>query len=257
VQRVFGSGIGCFFSEKSPYRNFSIAAVAELAKKHALGLELSAHHGLRAHSSEELHELKKTLSALPSTTAHTGVFTWHPDALKTEIGICKALGLRVLVIHEAALGLVDNEYTTDIDTVLEIARTAKESGVTIVLENGEGGLENLAGLFEQINKTPDETGFGVCIDTGRATMRSPDRAEYSVADYIRRLGKYLLHVHIHDVRDDIGHYIPGTGILDWEDIGEALAQVRYENRLIFELHCETDPIEELIEAKEYVQRAFR
>ena len=67
--------------------------------------------------------------------------------------------------------------------------------------------------------------FKVCLDTGHAATTGE-----KPGDCVRLLGKeYLQTLHIHDNngRNDL-HWIPYTGVIDWNDFSNALAEIGFE-----------------------------
>lgn len=73
--------------------------------------------------------------------------------------------------------------------------------------------------------------FRVCLDTGHCAVFGD-----SPADAVRLIGKeYLSTLHVHD-NDGCGdcHWLPGAGVIDWQDFSDALAEIGFEGSVSLE-----------------------
>jgi len=146
------------------------------------------------------------------------------------------LGAQVMVYHVSdysaatyASGVPGELLGVESAVLAELARRAADLGLRIAIENGSdvGIMTYLVALVEAV----DNPALGVCVDTGHAALGDlgPGRA-------IRMAGEHLYTLHLQDnwgERDD--HLPPGAGKIDWCDVGEALAEVKYDGVLLEEL----------------------
>ena len=89
--------------------------------------------------------------------------------------------------------------------------------------------------------------FKLCLDTGHSAIMKD-----SPAEDVRILGKeYLETLHIHDNNGkyDI-HAHPFSGVINWEDFGRALYEIRYDGVINLEVHEAKHVPKELVEAEE-------
>jgi sugar phosphate isomerase/epimerase len=89
--------------------------------------------------------------------------------------------------------------------------------------------------------------FKVCLDTGHAATTNE-----KPGDCVRLLGKeYLQTLHIHDNngRNDF-HWIPYTGVIDWDDFSNALAEIGFEGTASLETSAPAKIPAELREMQE-------
>lgn len=115
---------------------------------------------------------------------------------------------------------------------------SEEYGIKIALEN----MWQYPGMISYSTcSSPDEfisyidelnnDCFVACLDIGHAMLcnERPD-------EFIRRLGsKRLKNLHVHDIEPNYdAHTLPFFGIIDWEKVMEALAQIGYSGDLTYE-----------------------
>ena len=82
-------------------------------------------------------------------------------------------------------------------------------------------------------RTLNHPNFKICLDTGHCAVFG-----LSVGDAVRMTGKELLRVlHVHD-NDGHGdrHWLPYTGVIDWDDFSNALEEIGFEGSLSLETH---------------------
>ena len=111
----------------------------------------------------------------------------------------------------------------------------KDTGVMLCIENmfrGENGkpkvfnacsdAEQLIDLIDTLNAMHGPH-FAACLDTGHATVVGQNPAAM-----LRKLGKRTQVLHIHD-NDGIldQHWLPGEGVIDWDDVIRALNEIDY------------------------------
>lgn len=80
-------------------------------------------------------------------------------------------------------------------------------------------------------KTVNSPYFKICLDTGHVAVFG-----LQPADAVRKIGKDLLstlHIHDNSGRGD-QHWLPYTGVIDWDDFSNALAEVGFEGAVSLE-----------------------
>ena len=126
----------------------------------------------------------------------------------------------------------------------ELVKVSEETGVGIALENLSSvgmacrPLESMQELRAFISDFPHDK-VGLCLDVGHACISGLDAAEQA-----RVAAERLWALHIQDVdgRND-SHWVPGRGITDWNSLGQALSDVRFDGAWTIEVltcHCDSD-----------------
>jgi len=97
----------------------------------------------------------------------------------------------------------------------EIRRWA-DAGIAIVLENETETSPDV--LIQMVNNI-DNPFLGLCLDTGHQHLFS----ELDISEWVRRMGKQLFHIHLHD-NDRTGdkHWSIGRGTIDFESFYAAI-----------------------------------
>lgn len=114
-----------------------------------------------------------------------------------------------------------------------LADAAREYGVTVCYENMPmTALSNSTpDAILKFVRTLNHPNFKICLDTGHCAVFG-----LSVGDAVRKIGKDLLRVlHVHDNNGHADlHWLPYTGVIDWDDFSDALAEIGYEGSLSLE-----------------------
>lgn len=116
------------------------------------------------------------------------------------------------------------------EDVRRLAAMARESGVTV-------GLEITSGFAEVTVLA--EPGLGVTLDVGHMYHRNAGPLVPFGGDLgavVRLLGATLVHLHLHDVVGETDHVEPGTGVVDWPSLFQALHDIRYPGMFCLELN---------------------
>ena len=170
------------------------------------------------------------------------------ESMKKSIRMTAALGCKNWVVHpfmpygvcEAGHKLGGYTWNVNCKLIAELLPTARECDVTICLENmpflrySLSKPEMILKLVEHIN---DEY-LKICLDTGHvAAFR-----ELNLADEVRRLGKWIKVLHVHDTmpKKDL-HLMPTLGVINWGEFAGALREIGYDG--VFSL--ETNPPQKL------------
>lgn len=170
------------------------------------------------------------------------------EKMKKSIRLTSAIGCKYWVIHPIMpFGLEDNgtelaknTWDMNIEFMTELVKTAKEYNVVICLENMpmlDFSLSTPEDILRFVRTIYDDN-FKICLDTGHVSAFN----NLNLADEVRRLGKEIKVMHIHDTKQSRDlHLMPYFGRTDWDDFAKALGEVGYEG--VFSL--ETAPASRL------------
>lgn len=165
-----------------------------------------------------------------------------------------ALGAPICVIHNATTIFLGPDAPAELyhklsyDYFTRILPYAIENGIKIATETfGDAVFFDCCDFFGYIDEFEkafnaiiaiDEfkDHFTVCVDTGHSN-KATRFGNPSAGDVIRRMGKYVscLHLHDNDTLTD-QHRIPMTGCIDWNDVFSALEEIGYEGVYNLELN---------------------
>ncbi len=121
------------------------------------------------------------------------------------------------------------------ETFGDATRTFDSSGRTCI--DFFGSAQEFISIYDRIRK---ETAYGdwfcVCMDTGHTNKSYRFPGQPSPAEMIRRLGKNIeiLHLHDNDCMTD-QHKVPRSGNIDWKDVMAALRETGYNGVYNMEL----------------------
>lgn len=169
-----------------------------------------------------------------------------------------SLGCGYLITDE---GQRDRQWNEVREGLRKLAQYAKDRGIRVVIEPeppvllvGEAGkpCERLIGRLEDVQRMLADVNaenMGVLLDTGHVYV-----VRDNLLDVIEKLGKKIFHVHLEDTIDRIHcHFIPGTGMVDFEGAFRALKRVGYEGFLSVELEAHVDePNRAALESIQYL-----
>lgn len=156
-----------------------------------------------------------------------------------------SLGCGYLITDE---GKRDSQWKEVRDDLAKLAHYAKDRGIRVVIEPeppvllvGEAGkpCERLIGRLDDVERMLAEVNaenMGALLDIGHVYV-----VRENLLDVIEKLDKKIFHVHVEDIIDRIHcHFIPGTGMVDFEGAFRALKKVGYEGFLSVELEMHVD-----------------
>ncbi len=157
------------------------------------------------------------------------------DYLKRAIDVTAELGADTLVgpLYSAVGALVGRgrtgqEWEWCVDNLGEVAAFAGERGVTLAIEplnRFEAYFVNIAADAVKLAKAINSPFFKIHLDTFHMNIE-----EKNLPQAIADTGE-LLH-HLHACENDRG--TPGTGLVDWEGVFNALAKINYDRWLVLE-----------------------
>ena len=139
-----------------------------------------------------------------------------------------------------------------IDSIVRCARIAEEYGLKLAIENHPhcfiSSTESYLRMFDQI----DAPNLGANLDTGFA-LRQREYVPLSIL----KLSDRLFHVHLRD-GDGLFSYnqIPGSGIINWNEVRRALKMIGYDGVLSVELSNYATPEVYFKKALQYLNDIF-
>lgn len=162
----------------------------------------------------------------------------HVRAIRRSIEICHILGIDRTVVHPCPnLRFTPDEfYTKNKKFYEEFFDLMEKYNITLMTENWDTAINPLSTgkemryLAEYVNHPL----MGVCWDTAHANFNSKSRA---VGQYenIVALGDKLKGLHISDNFGDTHHHSwPFAGIINFDSVMQALADVDYDGYFTFE-----------------------
>lgn len=199
------------------------------------------------------HEFERQLLAMKEEAATVGIeisqthgpWRWPPqdyteeqraerfEKMSKAIRGTAILGCKHFIIHPI-MPFGDNQdpdpqrlWDMNIEFMSRLVAVGKEYQVVVNYENmpmlalSNSRPEAILRAVREINSPF----FKVCLDTGHCAVFGD-----SPADAVRLIGKeYLSTLHVHD-NDGHGdrHWLPYTGVIDWDDFSDALAEIGYE-----------------------------
>jgi len=156
------------------------------------------------------------------------------EQMKRTIYAASILGCKNWVIHPLMpCGLNDDGKDTEKSTwdinlnfMQKLLTFAKEHSVIICFENMPFKSFSISKPEKILKfvKTINDSSFKICLDTGHISVFE----NLAVGDEVRRLGKEICALHIHDnrVSSDL-HLMPYFGVIDWKDFAKSLKDIGY------------------------------
>ena len=163
------------------------------------------------------------------------------EKMQKAVNIAALLGCRYVVVHPIMpYGEEDLKENRERETWEEnivfftsLANYAAAYDVTICVENMPMRYFSLATprRLSEFVRAIHHDRLKICLDTGHVAVFS----ELAVGDEVRRLGRYIqvLHIHDNDGSSD-AHAYPTEGIIDWADFFAALKEIGYSGALSLE-----------------------
>ncbi len=184
------------------------------------------------------------------------------DALKRWIDLFYAIGIRNMVLH--ATGAYDDPYERQLElrgkAIAELAKHVEGTDVTICLENlfSKPMVQSADGILELINAAGGGENLGICLDIGHLhRVRSHGLCQDSSLDFVRKAGKRLKALHIHDNMGDLDdHLFPFCKKgLNWKLFMSALEENGYQGIFNLEIPGENKaPMELRIQKLGYAKK---
>lgn len=167
------------------------------------------------------------------------------EKMKRSILAARLLGCKYWVIHPimpyGALDLDTEDppktWAVNKEFMSELLAYAKEQDVTICLENlpmrkfSMGSPEQILTFVREMN----DDHFKICLDTGHSNFFP----EVNLGDMVRKMGKDLKVLHVHDnMADRDFHLWPTKGVIDWSGFMQALKDIDFQG--VFSLETAPD-----------------
>lgn len=173
---------------------------------------------------------------------------WNKEIIPLQIRCmeaCALLGIPHMVVHPVH----HLNYRFNKDTIWKLNEEyyhllqpyAKQFGVKIALENMFSEDSKRKSLVpdmfsdprefnEFYDKLNDTENFICLVDTGHCGIVGED-----AGDTIRTMGRRVTALHLNDnMFTNDGHLIPLHGLIDWDDVMKALAEIDYKGDFTFE-----------------------
>lgn len=159
--------------------------------------------------------------------------------LERAFDVSFRLGVKTMVVHPISFTDEGTDFDLNYNFYQKLIPYIKQTGVKVALENMWGRKEHrysptacgTGETFRQMMDMLDPELFVACLDIGHCGM-----VGQTAQDMIRSLGHKHLHaLHIHDndkLRD--AHIFPFNGLVDWDEVTKALAEIDYDGNLTFE-----------------------
>ena len=161
------------------------------------------------------------------------------ELMKRSIRVTAQIGCKYWVIHPFfpfgdcgfdmdSFWRINEEFFKN-----ELVPYAKEYGITVCFENMPMKTVTMSTTeksLEFIHKIGMDN-IKLCLDTGHEAV-----FRLSPADAVRRAGKDLAVLHVHDNDGDTDrHWVPGSGVVDFYDFYKALKEIEFDGVFSLEL----------------------
>lgn len=183
--------------------------------------------------------------------------SWLPKLVK-ECELFEAIGIKCGVLHCDFMQDVDISYEDrrelNIVKLRELVKMIEHVDITLCLENLCQHVLGADELLYIIDKVGSDK-LGICLDTGHLNIKKTD-TQY---DFIKKAGKYLKALHLHDNDGSSDqHIIPfSRGRIKFAEIVKALDEINYEGLFNFEIPGESGCPFEIRHAKvKYVREIY-
>ena len=144
------------------------------------------------------------------------------------------LGMKNLTIHPGIAPegqTLESAITFLRKTLEDLVPTVEKYGMSLNLELcPRRSISKLPENMEKVMKDMPDC-VGVCFD-----VNHPNEYWRQIPEWIARLGKYIRTFHISDCDEfDECHWMPGVGVLDWENIMKEIRKLNQDFLLIYEI----------------------
>ncbi|MCX5647637.1 MAG: sugar phosphate isomerase/epimerase [Planctomycetota bacterium] len=160
------------------------------------------------------------------------------ELARAEADFARRLGCRDVIVHPVGPGETENDAGRPAAlrrSAEELVRIAERADVRFLLENMPPPMFGRDARFlRDVADTLDSTRFGLAYDSGHATLAGRP------VETIHEMGPRLWGVHLHDNdgRED-DHRLPGMGVVPFEDVARALAEVKFAGTFMLEIYRDT------------------
>jgi len=147
--------------------------------------------------------------------------------------LLEPLQVQKYVMHPSAEPIMDNErperLANAIASLKILAEESKKFSGTIAVEvMPRTLLGNTSDEILQIIEAVDN-GLEICFDTNHVLQEKPE-------EFVRRIGSLITTLHVSDYDGlDEKHWLPGRGIINWNQVIHELVQIGYEGPWMYEV----------------------
>lgn len=176
---------------------------------------------------------------------------WHPswiepdphyrairvDHTKRALTLAHEIGAECITTEPGGPVPPDGSWTAALRLFVEelkpVAEHAEKEGVRLLVEPEPGLLIETSAQFEEFMRHVDSPAIGLNFDVGHMYCVGEDPAEA-----VRRLARYVGHVHLEDIAATRvhQHMVPGTGAIDFAAAFRALQAIGYAGWVTVELY---------------------
>jgi sugar phosphate isomerase/epimerase len=163
------------------------------------------------------------------------------EIMRLEADYAHALGCRDIVVHPSEPDSRSDQPFREAalrESVEALAQLGKKADVRFLLENMPPPMFGsdarvLRRLADQVN----DPHIALVYDSGHAMLA------HEPVEFVRIMGPRLALLHLHDNKGEADdHLIPGMGILPFEDVAGALAEVGYSGTFLLEVYRQTEEV---------------
>ncbi|MBC7237554.1 MAG: sugar phosphate isomerase/epimerase [Chloroflexi bacterium] len=157
------------------------------------------------------------------------------EALAEAFRFAGGLGCSLVVVHPSAEPIPVEERAARLEraraSLAVVAEMARMEGVRAALEPlPRSCLGNTIAEMEALLEGMPEEHMGICLDVNHANVGQ------RLTDFIARLGPRILTLHISDNDGlDEKHWLPGEGVIDWQELVGALRRIGYRGPFLYEV----------------------
>jgi sugar phosphate isomerase/epimerase len=163
------------------------------------------------------------------------------DLMRQEADYARALGCRDIIVHIVGPGDTAGDAFRRpalAESAPRLAAIGREADVRFLIENLPPSMFGCdAAMLRRIVDEVNRPNLGLLYDSGHAMLTGDP------VGIIQTMGPRLWAVHLHDTRgkeDD--HLIPGMGIIPFEDVARALAEVQFAGTFMLEIYRTTEEV---------------
>ena len=163
------------------------------------------------------------------------------DLILRSFRFAQVLGAKTIVVHAITDAKPVNFVAHNLRFYKTLEPYAKELGLKIAIENlyiydrrygtFDGVFSEPIEMVDFLQKLKSDV-FTVCVDTGHALLCEKAPEEY--ISELRSAPIGAVHLHDNDGKDDL-HLPPYGGVMDWDKILDALADMEYEGDITLEI----------------------
>jgi sugar phosphate isomerase/epimerase len=166
------------------------------------------------------------------------------DALRImqdETAFAHVLGCRDIVVHPVGPGPSETDpgrREALAESAAALAALGAREDVRFCIENMPPPMFGAdAAMLRQVVNAVASPHLGLTYDSGHATLAGRP------VETVLAMGPRLWVTHLHDtLGTDDDHMLPGMGVVPFEDVARALAQVKYSGTFLLEVYRKTEEV---------------